>query len=75
MNRQMRTASNRWLGVMKAARQRWNQLTDDDLADVRGNTERLISALQSRYGIARGQALKELAAWRQSLAQQTALRA
>lgn len=59
---------DRWQGVMAIARQRWDRLTDDDLADVRGNTERLIGALQRRYGLARDQALKELAAWRRTLA-------
>jgi uncharacterized protein YjbJ (UPF0337 family) len=72
MAQQMRTASYRWLAVMKAARRRWNRLSDEDLADVHGNTERLISALQRRYGMARDQALRELVAWRQSLAQRAA---
>lgn len=70
---QMHTASDRWLRTMGIARERWNQLTEDDLADVRGNTERLISALQRRYGMAREQALKELAAWRRSLVSQQAV--
>ena len=48
------------------ARQHWDKLTDDDLASVHGNTERLISALQQRYGLARAQALKELSAWRRT---------
>ncbi len=61
------TTSDRWLRVMAMARQRWDKLTDDDLAGVRGNTERLITALQQRYGMARAQALQELAAWRQTL--------
>ena len=35
--------------------------------DVRGNSERLISLLQTRYGFPRAQAIRELTAWRQSL--------
>ncbi len=69
---QMHTTSNRWLRTMAIAREQWNQLTDEDLADVRGNTERFISVLQRRYGMAREQALKELAAWRRSLVSQQA---
>ena len=65
MNQQM--TNDRWVRVMGMARQHWDKLTDDDLAAVRGNSERLISALQSRYGIARAQALVELAMWRQVL--------
>jgi uncharacterized protein YjbJ (UPF0337 family) len=58
---------HQWIRVRAAARQRWGLLTDDDVESVRGNTERLISVLQSRYGFARVQALKELTAWRQVL--------
>ncbi len=67
MTEQMHSTSDRWPRVMAFARQRWDRLTDDDLANVRGNTERLINALQERYGLARWQALKELSAWRQTL--------
>ena len=52
------TTNDRWVRVMGMARQHWDKLTDDDLAAVRGNSERLISALQTRYGIARAQALQ-----------------
>lgn len=72
MKQQLRATNDRWLRVMGAARQRWQLLTNDDLADVRGNTDRLIGVLQQRYAISRGQALRELAAWRDSLAQGTA---
>ena len=72
MSERMTTTSDRWLRVMATARQHWDKLTDDDLASVHGNTERLISALQQRYGLARAQALKELSAWRRTL--QTPLR-
>jgi uncharacterized protein YjbJ (UPF0337 family) len=63
----MVNASDRWQRVMHAARERWDRLTEDDLRSVRGNAERLISVLQERYGMARGEALKELTAWSQSL--------
>lgn len=67
MTEQMNSTNDRWQRVMAMAQQRWDKLTDDDLANVRGNTERLISALQQRYGLARVQAVTELAAWRQTL--------
>jgi uncharacterized protein YjbJ (UPF0337 family) len=70
MNEQ--TTNDRWTRVMGMARQHWDKLTDDDLAAVRGNSERLISALQTRYGIARAQALVELATWRQALQERRA---
>lgn len=67
MAKQLDTVNTQWTRLMTAARQRWDRLSDDDVQDVRGNTERLISVLQTRYGFARAQALRELAAWRQSL--------
>lgn len=61
------TVNDQWTRLMDAARQRWDRLTEDDVQSVRGNTERLISVLQTRYGFARQQAIKELTAWRQAL--------
>lgn len=61
-------ALSRWQTMAEAAIQRWDRLTMDDLGTVRGNAERLIELLQARYGLAREDALAELAAWRQSLA-------
>lgn len=68
MAKRINTVSEQWIRLMTAARQRWNLLTDDDVQDVRGNTERLISVLQLRYGFPRAQAIRELTAWRQALA-------
>ncbi len=67
MAHKLPAASARWRKMVGHAGQQWNRLTEDDLADVRGNSERLISALQLRYGLARHQALLELATWRQTL--------
>ena len=61
------TVSEQWVRLMTAARQRWDRLTDDDVQGVRGNSERLISVLQARYGLPRAKAIRELTAWRQSL--------
>lgn len=68
MAKRRNTVSEQWTRLMTAARQRWDRLTDDDVQDVRGNTERLISVLQTRYGFPRAQAIRELTAWRQALA-------
>ena len=62
-----RNSMERWQRLTAAARQRWNLLTEDDVNDVRGNAERMVSVLQDRYGMAREEALKELTTWSQSL--------
>jgi hypothetical protein len=67
MDKRVNTVSEQWIRLMTAARQRWDRLTEDDVQDVRGNSERLISVLQARYGFPRSQAIRELTAWRQSL--------
>ena len=63
-----RDAKTRWQELTGAVRDRWTALTEDDVLSVRGNTERLISLLQTRYGFAREEAIKELTAWSRSLA-------
>lgn len=67
MAKRLDTVNVQWIRLMAAARQRWDRLSEDDVQNVRGNAERLISVLQARYGFARAQALKELTAWRQAL--------
>ena len=60
-------APDRWQQVKTVALQRWELLNQDDLDAVRGNTERMITLLQNRYGFAREEAMRELAAWSKSL--------
>lgn len=67
MAQRIQTVNEQWTRVMTAARARWSKLTDDDVQDVRGNTERLITVLQVRYGSSRQQVIRELTAWRQAL--------
>lgn len=62
-----RQAKNRWQELTGAVRDRWSALSEDDVLSVRGNTERLITLLQTRYGFARDEAIRELAAWSRSL--------
>jgi uncharacterized protein YjbJ (UPF0337 family) len=66
-----REAKNRWQELTGAVRDRWSALTEDDVLSVRGNSERLIAVLQTRYGLARDEAIKELTAWSRSLAAAT----
>lgn len=38
----------------------WGKLTDDDVTQIQGDTEKMIGKLQERYGYGRQQAEKEL---------------
>ncbi|MGD2057265.1 MAG: CsbD family protein [Anaerolineales bacterium] len=42
-----------WKQLKGLIKQQWGKLTDDDLSRIDGSLERLIGALQERYGIER----------------------
>lgn len=42
-----------WLEFKGKVRERWGQLTDDDLDVIAGKREQLIGVLQQRYGSAK----------------------
>ncbi len=50
----------RWNQLRGEIRVRWGKLTDDDLAQIEGQAEKLIGKLQERYGYKHEQAEKEL---------------
>ena len=62
-------AESRWHQMADAVRERWVKLTAEDVADVRGNADRLIDTLRRRYGVPRGEAVRQLNAWSRSLRQ------
>jgi uncharacterized protein YjbJ (UPF0337 family) len=50
----------KWTQVKGEVRSKWGKLTDDDLTQIEGETEKMIGKLQERYGYGRQQAEKEL---------------
>jgi uncharacterized protein YjbJ (UPF0337 family) len=56
-----------WKQFSGKVKEKWGQLTDDDLAQVNGNREQLEGVLQKRYGYAKDQAKTELDTWSNSL--------
>ena len=42
----------KWLQLKGSVREKWGQLTDDDVDKVGGNVERLVGLIQERYGYA-----------------------
>jgi uncharacterized protein YjbJ (UPF0337 family) len=46
-----------WKGKVK---EKWGQLTDDDLEQAAGRRDQLVGALQRRYGYERDRAEREL---------------
>jgi uncharacterized protein YjbJ (UPF0337 family) len=58
-----------WKEVRGKARVAWGKLTDDDLEQIRGNSDQLVAALQRRYGVAKEEAQRQVSEWTQKLKQ------
>jgi uncharacterized protein YjbJ (UPF0337 family) len=54
------TLQGKWRQLRGEAQIQWGRLTNDDLDEIAGNTEKLIGKLQERYGYARDRAAREL---------------
>ena len=52
-----------WKQFKGKVKEKWGQLTDDDLTAINGNREQLEGKLQERYGYAKDQARKEVEDW------------
>jgi uncharacterized protein YjbJ (UPF0337 family) len=59
----------KWLQMKGEAKRQWGKLTNDDLEQVNGNLEKLVGAVQERYGYARERAQKEVDAFRKQQAE------
>jgi uncharacterized protein YjbJ (UPF0337 family) len=52
-----------WKLLQHQIKHRWNKLTDEDVARIKGHREILIDCLQQRYGYDREQAQQEIRRW------------
>ena len=52
-----------WNEVEGIVRRQWDKLTNEDLAQMHGRQEELVSALQRRYGYAKARAEQEIDDW------------
>ena len=50
----------KWKQMRGQVKQWWGDLTDDDLDQIDGSTDKLIGRLQERYGYAKEEAEKEV---------------
>ena len=56
-----------WKQYTGAVKEKWGQLTDDDLTEINGKRDQLAGKLQKRYGYAKERAQKELDAFEKAL--------
>ena len=52
-----------WKMFKGKVKQKWGQLTDDDLTKINGKREQLEGVLQQRYGYAKDRAKAEIEKW------------
>ena len=57
----------RWKQLTGDVRRQWGKLTDDDLAVVEGDRQRLAGKIQERYGVSKEQAERQVDDWLASL--------
>jgi uncharacterized protein YjbJ (UPF0337 family) len=56
-----------WKQLTGKVKEKWGQLTDDDLTQINGNREQLEGILQERYGYAKDRAKSEIDQWTNTL--------
>jgi uncharacterized protein YjbJ (UPF0337 family) len=61
-----RVAGN-WKQFSGKVKEKWGDLTDDDLTQINGNREQLEGKIQARYGYAKDQVKKEVDDWANTL--------
>ena len=52
-----------WKQIKGKVKERWGDLTDDDLDVIAGKRDQLSGKLQERYGIARDEAERQVGEW------------
>jgi uncharacterized protein YjbJ (UPF0337 family) len=52
-----------WKQLTGQAKEQWGKLTNDDIDVVAGRREQLSGKIQERYGVAKDEAEKQIAAW------------
>jgi uncharacterized protein YjbJ (UPF0337 family) len=57
------TAKGDWKQFSGKIKEKWGNLTDDDLSKINGQREQLEGKLQERYGIAKDEAKKQVDDW------------
>ncbi len=56
-----------WKQIAGGVRQQWGKLTDDDIAQVNGEREKLAGKIQERYGISQQEANRQIDEWADNL--------
>ena len=55
-----------WNQAKGKVKEKWGDLTDDDLARIEGRRDQLVGRIQERYGLAKEQAERQVSEWERS---------
>lgn len=58
------TLKGEWNHLKEAVKQKWTDLTDDDLNHIEGNHDKLVGRVQERYGHSKQDAERDVDEWR-----------
>lgn len=56
-----------WTEFKGKAREKWGELTDDELQEAKGERDQLVGLIQEKYGKAKAEAEKEVEEWQARL--------
>ncbi len=56
-----------WKQFKGKVKEKWGDLTDDDLDRISGKREQLVGEIQTRYGIAKDEAEKQVDDWSKNI--------
>ena len=57
----------KWKQFTGSARERWGNLTDDDIQTLTGQKDHLVGKIQERYGVTKAEAEKQADEWSHAL--------
>lgn len=61
------TLKGEWKQLKGKVKERWGDLTDDDLTKIEGKRDQLIGRLQERYGVAKDRAAEQVSEFERGL--------
>lgn len=57
------TIQGNWKQFVGSVKEKWGELTDDDLTQIEGKRDKLAGKIQERYGHAKDEVEKQIDAW------------
>lgn len=57
----------KWKQIRGDAKKAWGKITDDELDQLEGNSDKLVGLLQERYGYSRERSEQEVARFREEM--------